>query len=808
MDRKNVEALYPLTPMQQALLFHSLRSEGTAVDEGYLPLQMTLRGALNRASFEQAWEKTMARHDALRSSIHWQGVKQPLQMVLRQVDLVWHQVDWRGMDPDKQQAQLDQFLQEDRTRGLDLTKAPVMRLALFRLADDCWQFFWGCHHLLLDGWSGALVLQEVLAQYEALESDSPLAMGPPASFRTYASWVKAQDLAPVETYWRDLLGNLPVPQPLVAAPSQGTKEVAETYVVLSEAQTDQLTAWAKHAQVTLGTLLQGAWALTLRFFLEKDDLVWGTTVSGRSVPVPSIETMVGLLVNALPVRLQVAASMPVLELMQALTGQLAVSGRYAFSSPAQLHAWSGRAGHQRLFESLVVIENYPPAQEGSALKVENFKGGFTSNYPLTLAVLPGDCLDLHLLFRTSVYSSEAARHILQVLKEILLCVSADVAQTVADVMDATTKRHPRLSTGSSSAEEHLPQAARGHGEGGPRDPLEWQLLAIWEDVLGVRPLRVTDDFFEQGGHSLIAAQLFERIGEALGQPLPLALLFQHSTIAELAKVLRQEQETVSWSSVVPIKRGRVRRPLFCVHSYGGHVFFYRDLAHHLADDQPVYGLQAVGLDGAEPITDLAEAAAHYIREMRTVQSQGPYALMGYCLGNVIALEMAQQLYAHGEEVAPLFITDNGPPGHAPYLMEEEQSWAGRLLWRVRKAVFNRQKHRHINELASPERPAEQEEALVVTENPHWKRVEAALQVIGSGYAVHQYPGEVTLIQSEAFAQKPSKRWQVKRWEEVAAGLNFYVVAGSPHGKLLDEPYVAELGPLVQQVLDDEEGAAA
>lgn len=204
----------------------------------------------------------------------------------------------------------------------------------------------------------------------------------------------------------------------------------------------------------------------------------------------------------------------------------------------------------------------------------------------------------------------------------------------------------------------------------PQDGAELQLTHIWEEVLGRHPIGATTDFFDLGGHSLSAVRLFARIEEAFGQRLPLATLFQAPTIRELAAILRQQGWEAPWSSLVPLHPHGTRPPFFCVHAVGGNVLNYRDLARHIAPDQPLYAFQARGLDGRQPLAATVEAmAAHYVEEMRALQPTGPYYLGGQCFGGMVALEMAQQLQACGERVALLVMFDNYAPGYTKLLTE-------------------------------------------------------------------------------------------------------------------------------------------
>jgi len=203
---------------------------------------------------------------------------------------------------------------------------------------------------------------------------------------------------------------------------------------------------------------------------------------------------------------------------------------------------------------------------------------------------------------------------------------------------------------------------------GPRDDLERQLVAIWKATLGVAPIGTADNFFDLGGHSLVAVRLFARIEAAFGRKLPLATLFSAPNIGELAALLREQGGVASWSSLAALQPRGNRPPFFCVHAIGGNVLKFRALAAHLGPDQPLYGLQVRGFDGQQsPATSVEEMAANYLAEIRQVQPHGSYYLGGQCFGGMVALEMARQLQAVGEQVALLAMFDDYAPGYTKLL---------------------------------------------------------------------------------------------------------------------------------------------
>ncbi len=228
----------------------------------------------------------------------------------------------------------------------------------------------------------------------------------------------------------------------------------------------------------------------------------------------------------------------------------------------------------------------------------------------------------------------------------------------------------------------------------PRNQLELQLTQIWQRILGIPVIGVKDNFFELGGHSLLAVRLLSEIQNKLGINLPLATFFTAQTVEKLADVLSQGEKSVSWSSLVPIQTAGTKPPLFVIHAIWGNILFYRDLLSYLPPDQPVYGLQAKGLDGKEaPITSITEMAANYVREIRTIQPHGPYFIGGHSLGGVVVFEIASQLSAQGENVALLAIFDTEAPNYQKLAAVAESA----VLWKFINTISE-----HLHKLSKLE----------------------------------------------------------------------------------------------------------
>ena len=321
----NVQDLYPLSPLQQGMLFHAIYAPdaGLYVDH----IHFTLQGDLDASAFERAWQQVVARHPILRSAFVWEDVKEPLQVVLKEIDLPFEIHDWRAVSAAAQEVRLQEYLNAVRASGFDLAEPPLMRLSLLRVADDVFEFVWNVHHLLLDGWSVSLLLRELMMFYEMYSRGQALDLPQSRPYRDYIGWLQQQDAAQAESFWRQALAGITTPTPLEigSAPQHTAEEDAQPgyrqcQTNLSEQMTSDLNAVARQHRLTLNTLVQGAWALLLNRYSGNGDVVFGAVVSGRPSDLAGSESMVGMFINTLPVRVTVPHDAQLLSWLESLQG--------------------------------------------------------------------------------------------------------------------------------------------------------------------------------------------------------------------------------------------------------------------------------------------------------------------------------------------------------------------------------------------------------------------------------------------------------------------------------------------------------
>ncbi len=438
-ELENLEDLYQLSPMQQGMLFHTIYApESGAYFEQSV---FTITGELEVAAFERAWQRIVDRHSILRSSFLWEELEKPQQVVHRRVILEVEKQDWSNLSDQDHETRLAAYIVADRDRGFELATPPLMRIALFRLAGDLHRFLFSRHHLLLDRWSRSVVLKEVFALYEAFRKDEELVLPRLRPYGDYIAWLDQQDRRAAERYWRASLKGFVAPTalPIDHSPSQRAAletEYADERILLSQAGTEKLRAFARAYKLTLNILARSAWALLLSRYTGEDDVVFGVTVAGRPATLAGVESMVGLFINTLPLRVRVPTHMTVLSWLKELHAQQSELQQYEYSSLLDIQGWSDVPRGVPLFESILVFENLPVGTSyqvaHNGVEFRDDRGiGSTTGYPLTVLINPGERLGVQVVYDRARYQAEAIRRLLIHLQTLLENLPADAESLVS-----------------------------------------------------------------------------------------------------------------------------------------------------------------------------------------------------------------------------------------------------------------------------------------------------------------------------------------------------------------------------------------
>ncbi|MBC3409979.1 amino acid adenylation domain-containing protein, partial [Pseudomonas sp. SWRI51] len=449
----DIEDIYPLSPMQQGMLFHTLSDEGSDLYVNQLSLPVE---GLDAERFRAAWQHVIGRHDILRTSFHWQGGQSaPLQVVHRHVEVAMSVFDWRARS--FTDADLEALARAQR--GFDLSQVPLQRLLLVRTHDSEHRLVWTSHHILMDGWSSSQLFGEVLQHYASGE-----VTGDSGRYGDFIAWLQAQDQSRLQGYWQKRLRLLDAPTQLSQAiHPRHSAELPGHEALYTRWDARRTAALQQHCRsqgITANTLIQGAWLLLLQRYTGQRSVAFGATVAGRPDSLPNAQNMLGLFINTLPV-IQTLDPAQRLDLwLQQLQADNLDLREHAHAPLADIQRWSGQGG-QALFDSIIVFENYPIDQ-----RLEQAQGGLrfgessshdVTNFPMDLAVTLGETLSIEYLFLRSHFTSEAVQGIRELMETLLQSMIETPAAPIGNLQRLTPVQAQALDTwGAVPAQQYQP----------------------------------------------------------------------------------------------------------------------------------------------------------------------------------------------------------------------------------------------------------------------------------------------------------------------------------------------------------------
>ncbi|MFJ9381828.1 amino acid adenylation domain-containing protein, partial [Streptomyces sp. NPDC101455] len=468
-----IEDIHPLTAVQQGMLFHTR----LATEPGMYWAQngVLLEGPLDLDALKQAWGLVLARHEVLRTAVVWEGVPEPLAVVSRSVPLPLHVLDLSHLDEEARRRAVTGHLEADWERGADFSAPTLVRISLIRLADERHQLVWSFHHLLLDGWSVPIVLNEVLEAYQALREGNRPRLAARAPFRNFVAWAVGQDADEAREYWRERLAGISEPTTLGLEHATGNQGRDERQVPLpASVSRSGLAEFARRHRLTLNTVVQGAWALVLGLYAGRDDILFGVTSSGRGGQIDGMDEMVGLLINTTPVRVSIDRDRPVADWLSTLQDEQVRGRRYEHTPLVTIAECGELPPGQALFDTVFAFENYPDqalvqggragqyAGEDEGLRAGTNYGRDQSNYPLGVIASSAHELVVRLSYDRAHYDDEAVERLAGHLGTVLEAIAADTGQHVGDLPVLTADEHERLLREWNDTAVALPAASGVH----------------------------------------------------------------------------------------------------------------------------------------------------------------------------------------------------------------------------------------------------------------------------------------------------------------------------------------------------------
>jgi len=415
-----IEDVFPLTPMQQGILFHSLdpNNRGAYVDH----LTGRIVGVLDLAAFGQAWQASIGRHGALRTAFVTEGVRRPYQVVLGPTAMPIEYEDLRGQNDASQPRRLAGQLRKATEEGFDLHRPPLMKLYLGQTGETSYAFIWSYHHLVLDGWSVAILLNEIGQRYGALVAGSQAPPLEPTTFREYVEIVSSRQRTHSEAFWASYLGDIGPGNCVVwgGHGSSAAQAMQECRGGLERSKLEALRRLAASQRISPYTLLLGAWAIVLSKYAGESSVVFGSTMADRPAELTNASAAVGLFINTIPIRVDVTGNVPLSEWLADLQRNQVSVRQNSYLPLADIHRASGLPLSQRLFDSLLIFDNYPSrAAIGGQVQIEDVQYINRPNHAVSVAVRSGDELEIMIVYDTAVVDAKKIERVLQSFTTVL-----------------------------------------------------------------------------------------------------------------------------------------------------------------------------------------------------------------------------------------------------------------------------------------------------------------------------------------------------------------------------------------------------
>lgn len=657
---ERVEALYPLSPSQLGMWLQSQGDPGSSlfVEQA----AFSLDGAPDFSALRRALQDVVDRHGALRSAILSKG-REPARAVLRQLPVTLTEVQAPQAE---EESALAALMDRERSRGFALNRPPLIRFAVLALDDGRAWLIVSFHHIILDGWSLAVLWAEAEERYAAIVAGTASALPPAPDEAEFASWLSARSEAESERFWRARLAGFTSPNRLANLPLQASLAEPESWECrLTREAGEALATAARAARVSPATVVEVLWALIVAGRTRASDVAFAATVSGRPAELPGVERMVGCFINTVPIRIRFDDASSLRACLIDHQERRAAQHEHEYCSAGQIHGWSEVPASRPLSQSLLVYENVPATARAAPVAVQGARvRGARTAYPLTLVISPGLEPHLRIVYQPAGWTSAEARAFANDLERLILACPEALDRPIASL---------RASLAAAVLPPDAPAAISAEAPFvAPRTLLEFQLATIWADLFGRPQVGVLDDFFGLGGHSLLALQMVAQVRATLGIEVPLHVLIGSPTIERLAEACAA-QRGPDQHFLVPIAAGGAGMPVFCIHPLGGHVLCYAALGRALRSRHPVWGLQARGLrPGESPAASWEEVLEHHWALLLEAQGRSGagarvdgVALVGYSYGGYIAMELAARAYRNGATRVPLFLLDVPHPSTIP-----------------------------------------------------------------------------------------------------------------------------------------------
>lgn len=550
-NHPGIEDIYPLSPMQEGLLFQKLLNPNS---NAYLVQDLfIIKDKLNIKAFKEAWQFLVNNYEALRTGFKWVGLTRSLQFVQRNISINCTEHDWQSFPVDTIQQKINDLLIRDRQQDFDYERPPLMRLHLITASSELYYLVLSFHHILLDGWCASILISDLLTTYSRLIESRIPKIEPRKSYRSFIEWLKAYDYQEAKLFWKKYLEGVSTTSLSKAVVKIGTSknqnEFGNFQYVFSDEDSKRLREFSRRQKITLNTLFQTAWHILLRYYTQQEDITSGVVLSGRSIPIEGIEKMIGLFINTLPMRTQLKADITIKNLLDEVGNHSLRLQKQSHIPLYEILNFAQIKEQNMLFDTIFIFENHVSMnnEENGQLNFEPVHTYEPTEYPLAFLIAPNNSgILLDFTYKTECFTEEKLRTMSKHFENIILSITKDLNERVVNINPITEdEKNLVLNVWNNTDVQYLDQKIH--------QLFEEQVTKTPENIA----LVYNDDsikFYDLNAKANQLANYFQEQGLKLGQPVAVCLPRSSELIISLLAILKAGAVYVPIDPIYPIDR--------------------------------------------------------------------------------------------------------------------------------------------------------------------------------------------------------------------------------------------------------------
>lgn len=791
----------PLTDSQQNLVLHRLNNLES--DLGKIRIDCEVTGPTDKFAIEKTWNSIVNSHPTLRSTLDWKTSDSPTITVHSHYRDNVKYKDLSTLPESDRELALETLTEDVHQPSIELDQLPINQIVIAKLSNNSHKLTLFCHHIFLDGWSSALLLQQ-FAESLSNQTEDHLSKSENLSlFLEYQDSTFKTPQSPSVKFWRINLKNI---VPCHVFPNYQVRFSNEMRlrstlrINLKQELSKSVSNAARRSNTTTTTLYTAAWCLTLRTLTNQSSICFGNTVSGRALPIQNIEKLIANLSQVVPFYIKTDLGDSIDNLLAKVADTINGTMDFSKFSSEKILQWIEYQEKLPPFDTAFSVAKYPEISSSSGISIENFKSGTTSTQKLVASIIVGksDSNTLSLDYLNSYLGETEAMAVGDLYQTILLKITGRQYKSVSDCIDESPSINFMHASAAKKANvSTIEPPAKFHNAKATKKPSsdEESVIQAFRDILEIEECSPSDSFFNLGGTSLQAVQLFNKIEIQTGIRLPLSLLIKTQNPKGIAEHLKEGgRSNARIDRLVVIKESSGRHPIFFIHAAGLELLFYRELAETLETKSPIFGILPIGLDGVDtPPKDMGQIARDYIDVIRSRQPHGPYFIVGHCIGAVIAFEMASRL-AEQNELVPLIVSIDGAAPTVPNYKKRSTKRSHVSTLTLLKQKLRSLKRVILHRIKMQTLSGEKRDAYIR------ERIRTNYRVAKQRYRTKPYEGRLLnfhCTDSERYHQHSDLAWK-----SIAPNARI-VHMDCNHSEVLEQPYATKVAEIIDEELQSQ-----